>query len=120
VDCRKSTGQGLGHDVRILEDDSINGIISTIGGDDSIRILPCLDLDIIRENPKVFVGYSDTTVSHLACYKAGLTSFYGPAFMSGFSENCGVQRHLMESFRRVLFTAQSAGIVMQNTEGWTV
>ena len=69
-------------------DSSISGIISTIGGDDSIRILPFLDLSIIRANPKAFVGYSDTTVSHLACYKAGLSSFYGPAFMSGFAENC--------------------------------
>ncbi len=101
-------------------DNSIKGIISTIGGDDSIRMLPFLDLSIIRENPKVFVGYSDTTVSHLACYKAGLSSFYGPAFMSGFAENCGMHRYLEQSFRQILFATEPVGLIEPNTEGWTV
>ena len=48
-------------------DDSISAVISTIGGDDSIRILPHLDLDVIRAHPKIFMGYSDTTVTHFAC-----------------------------------------------------
>jgi muramoyltetrapeptide carboxypeptidase LdcA involved in peptidoglycan recycling len=43
-----------------FSDMSIDGIISSIGGDDSIRILPFLDLNIIREHPKIFMGYSDT------------------------------------------------------------
>ena len=43
----------------------IKGVISSIGGDDSIRILPFLDLDVIRNNPKVFLGYSDTTITHM-------------------------------------------------------
>ena len=59
-------------------DDTIDGIITTIGGEDSIRTLPYLDLDVIRKNPKVFMGYSDTTISHAACFKAGIVSFYGP------------------------------------------
>ena len=46
-------------------DDSIAGIVSTIGGDDSIRLMPYLDLQVIAANPKAFIGYSDTTVSHL-------------------------------------------------------
>ena len=71
-------------------DKSIAGIISTIGGKDSIRILPYLDLDIIRNNPKIFMGFSDTTITHAACFKAGIISFYGPSFMAGFAENCGM------------------------------
>ena len=43
-------------------DDSIDGIVSTIGGTDSIRILPYLDLQVIRDHPKVFMGFSDTTI----------------------------------------------------------
>lgn len=35
----------------------IKAIISTIGGDESVRILPFLDLDVIRKNPKIFLGY---------------------------------------------------------------
>ena len=52
-------------------DETIDGIISTIGGEDSIRTLPYLDLDLIRNNPKVFMGFSDTTISHAACFKSG-------------------------------------------------
>jgi len=65
-------------------DPSIRGIVSTIGGDDSIRHLPFLDLALIRDNPKPFLGYSDSTVIHFACSKAGLVSFYGPSIMAGF------------------------------------
>src|SRR5687768_12744394 len=42
-------------------DPSIKAIISTIGGDDSVRLLPHLDLKVLRDNPKIFLGYSDTT-----------------------------------------------------------
>src|SRR5689334_10072028 len=43
-------------------DRSIRAVISTIGGEDSIRILPYLDLAVLRDNPKIFMGYSDTTI----------------------------------------------------------
>jgi muramoyltetrapeptide carboxypeptidase LdcA involved in peptidoglycan recycling len=58
-----------------FSDKSIKAIISNIGGDDSIRTLPFIDLSVIRNNPKIFLGFSDTTITHFACYKAGLTSF---------------------------------------------
>ncbi len=103
-----------------FSDPSIRGIISTIGGDDSIRLLPYLDLGVIRSNPKVFMGYSDTTVTHLACYKAGLCSFYGPAIMSGFAENAGMFPYMVESVRATLFRAAPVGVVKPNADGWTV
>jgi len=103
-----------------FSDPSIKGIISTIGGDDSIRILPYLDLDIMRANPKIFMGYSDTTISHLACYKAGLVSFYGPAIMSGFAENGGMFPYMVESVRKTLFSSAPIGVIPPNTSGWTV
>lgn len=103
-----------------FSDPEIKGIISTIGGDDSIRILPFLDLDIIRNNPKVFLGYSDTTISHLVCYKAGLVSFYGPAIMSGFAENGGLSPYLVDSVYRILFSSEPIGIIPPNKDSWTV
>ena len=72
-------------------DPSIAGIITSIGGDDSIRLIPHLDLAVIAANPKVFLGFSDTTTLHFACLAAGVTSFYGPAVMAGFGENAGMQ-----------------------------
>lgn len=101
-------------------DETIDGIISTIGGEDSIRILPYLDLGLIRKNPKVFMGYSDTTISHAACFKAGIVSFYGPAFMTGFAENGGMFPYTVDSVRRTLFSAQPIGVIEPNQTGWTV
>ena len=106
--------------IEAFSDSSIRGIISTIGGDDSIRLLPYLGTDVIRSNPKVFLGYSDTTVCHLLCLRAGLTSFYGPAFMAGFAENAGMFPYMVASVRKTLFSADPIGVVESNREGWTV
>jgi len=103
-----------------FQDPSIAAVVSTIGGDDSNRLLPFLDLETLTRNPKVFIGYSDTTVTHLACLKAGLVSFYGPAIMSGFGENGGLFPYMVESVRRVLFQSDPIGPIPENREGWTV
>lgn len=103
-----------------FSDTTVAGIVSTIGGDDSIRLLPYLDLDVIRSNPKVFIGYSDTTIAHLACFKAGLVTFYGPTIMAGFAENMGMFPYMIESVRKTLFHAEPVGTIAPNTNGWTV
>jgi muramoyltetrapeptide carboxypeptidase LdcA involved in peptidoglycan recycling len=103
-----------------FSDITVAGIISTIGGDDSIRLLPYLDLDVFRSYPKVFMGYSDTTIAHLACFKAGLVTFYGPAIMAGFAENAGIFPYMAESVRKTLFHSAPMGTVAPNTNGWTV
>lgn len=100
-------------------DRSIRGIISTIGGDDSIRMLPHLDLDLIRANPKVFMGYSDTTVSHFACTCAGVVSFFGPSILAGFAEDGGIFPYLADSLRRTLFSSEPVGVISPNRDGWT-
>lgn len=101
-------------------DPSIKAIISTIGGDDSIRILPYLDLDAIRSNPKIFMGFSDTTITHLACFKAGLVSFYGPSIMAGFGENAELFPFMVEAVRKAIFSSTPIGEVSPNAGGWTV
>jgi muramoyltetrapeptide carboxypeptidase LdcA involved in peptidoglycan recycling len=106
--------------MQAFADPSIKGIFATIGGDDSIRLLPFLDVNIIRNNPKVFLGYSDTTISHLGCYKAGLVSFYGPSIMAEFAENCGMFPYMVQSLRKTLFSSDRIGEVKAETEGWTV
>jgi muramoyltetrapeptide carboxypeptidase LdcA involved in peptidoglycan recycling len=106
--------------MQAFADPSIKGIISTIGGDDSIRILPYLDLGVMRANPKIFMGYSDTTITHTACVKAGMVSFYGPSIMAGFAENGGMFPYMVDSVRRTLFSSAPVGSMAPNTEGWTV
>ncbi len=102
-----------------FSDPAIDGIIASIGGDDAIRLIPYLDLDIIRNNPKVFMGYSDTSVLHFACLKAGLSSFYGPSIMAGFGENGGLFPYVQTAVERALFSTEMIGDLPQ-AEAWTV
>lgn len=102
-----------------FSDKSVKAVIATIGGDDAIRLIPHLDLGIIRDNPKIFVGYSDPTAIHFACLKAGVTSLHGPTIMSGFAENAGMSRLSAETFRKVAFEARPSGEMPPDTEGWT-
>jgi muramoyltetrapeptide carboxypeptidase LdcA involved in peptidoglycan recycling len=106
--------------MEVLEDPAIQGIVSTIGGDDSIRMLPFLDYSVIRRNPKVFIGYSDSTVTHFAFLKAGVTSFYGPSLMAGFDENGGLRPYMAESVRQMLFTRSASVLLTPNAGGWTI
>ena len=69
-----------------FRDETIKGIFCAIGGSDSIRLLPYIDYGVIYNNPKIFMGYSDTTVSHFMMRKAGLVSYYGPSVMCEFGE----------------------------------
>ena len=69
-----------------FKDKTIAGIFCAIGGDDAIRLLPYIDYDIIKNNPKIFMGYSDTTVNHFMMNKAGVVSYYGPSVMCEFGE----------------------------------
>jgi muramoyltetrapeptide carboxypeptidase LdcA involved in peptidoglycan recycling len=100
-------------------DPAIAGIVSIIGGDDSIRLLPWIDPEVIRSHPKVFLGYSDSTVTHWACHAAGLVTFYGPSIMSGFAENGGMLPYMVRSVRQTLFSAEPIGVVEPNRDGWT-
>jgi muramoyltetrapeptide carboxypeptidase LdcA involved in peptidoglycan recycling len=104
---------------RALADPSIAGIVSTIGGDDSIRLLSLIEPDLIRANPKVFLGFSDTTITQMAFLRAGVVSFYGPSLMTGFAENGGMHRYARDGVREVLFSGGPPAWP-ENDDGWTV
>lgn len=64
-------------------DDNIKGIICAGGGYGTARIAARLDFDLIRNNPKIFWGYSDITFLHTAIrQKTGLVTFHGPMIAS--------------------------------------
>lgn len=94
-------------------------IFSVIGGDDAIRLLAYMDLDVIRNNPKIFMGYSDATIIHLMCYKAGVSSFYGPSIMAGFDENADLFEYMKDSVQKTLFSTSKIGLIEPNKNGWT-
>lgn len=62
-------------------DPTIKAIICLRGGYGVTRILPYLDYQQIKQQPKILIGYSDITALHLAIQKkVGLTTFHGPLF----------------------------------------
>ena len=99
-------------------DPTIKGIFSCIGGDDSVRLLPYVDLSVLRNNPKVFIGYSDTTASHLLCLKAGISSFYGPSILAEMAENGGIPEYTAAYMRKALFDSEPIGPITPSPT-WT-
>jgi muramoyltetrapeptide carboxypeptidase len=70
-----------------FSDPDVKAIICTIGGLSANELLPHLDYDLIRKNPKIFCGYSDITILHHALFtQCGLRTFYGPAVIPEFGE----------------------------------
>lgn len=102
-----------------FSDPAIKAIISNIGGDDSIRMLKYIDLDIIKNNPKIFLGFSDSTITHFICLKAGLSSFYGTSLLVGFAENVVMHDYQINDIRQTLFSPSIIGQIHPNPEGWT-
>ena len=99
-------------------DPSIRGVFSCIGGEETLRTLPYIDFGVIAANPKVFMGYSDTTVNHFMCFKAGLSSIYGPAILSDFAENIALPGYTLDSLKRTLFSSEPVGRIAP-PEVWT-
>lgn len=99
--------QARAHDLHwALENPEVKAIISTIGGDDSVRILPYLDVDLIRKHPKIFMGFSDTTISLLQYLNAGVVSINGPVFLTCFAENTAIHPYVQELIQKLLFDAE--------------
>jgi muramoyltetrapeptide carboxypeptidase LdcA involved in peptidoglycan recycling len=101
-----------------LKDKNVKGIICNIGGDDTIRLLPYIDFNVIKNNPKIFMGYSDSTVNHFMMYKAGVTSYYGPAVMCEFAENYEMHEYTKKYIKEVLFDNKE-NITITSSPEWT-
>ncbi len=99
-------------------DRSISAVFCAIGGDDTIRLLPYINYDIIRNNPKIFMGYSDSTVNHFMMYKAGLGSFYGPSVMCEFGEYVSMFDYTAQAVRNILF-GDTKGYEIKSSPVWS-
>ncbi|MFH0792953.1 MAG: LD-carboxypeptidase, partial [bacterium] len=90
---RRRTGYLAGSDRQRLEDlhrmwadPKVNAIICLRGGYGTLRFVHQLDFDLIRKNPKIFMGFSDLTSVHLAILRrTGLVTFHGPMAVSNFA-----------------------------------
>lgn len=71
----------------LLYNEEVDCILATIGGMNTNSILPYIDYEYIKKNPKLIVGYSDVSALLNAIYaKTGIHTVYGPTLMSAFGE----------------------------------
>lgn len=82
---------------RMFADDAIAGIMCVTGGYGTTRLLPYLDYDVIRQNPKPLIGFSDITGLLYGIHsQTGLVGFHGPVGDSDFND------FTTQYFRKVL------------------
>lgn len=86
----------------MFRDDSIKAIIALRGGSGSARILDKLDYEAIKNNPKIFAGYSDITALHLAIFKkTGLVTYHSPVAVSTWNS------YSFKYFNQLLFEGRA-------------
>lgn len=94
-----------------LQNTQIKGIIANMGGDDSYRVIPYVDLKLIHDNPKVFMGYSDIA-SWTTCFAvAGVVSFYGPNVLTPIAQPGKLDDYTYKSIQKTLFSTEIIGNV---------
>ena len=72
----------------MFADENVDAIFASRGGYGAMRVLPLLDFDVIRDNPKIFMGYSDITTLHIAIHqRTGLVTFHGPSIEGYAGDN---------------------------------
>ena len=81
----------------------IKAIFNAIGGDDGIRLLPYIDFEVIKNNPKIFTGFSDTTAHHFMMHKAGVVSYYGLSLMNQWAEYVEINEYTKDAIDNILF-----------------
>ena len=74
-----------------FKDPSIKGIICAVGGEDTYKTIPYLMedekfIELVKNNPKIFTGFSDATNNHIMLNRLGLSTFYGPCFLVDIAE----------------------------------
>lgn len=92
--CGLRRGYLAGNDIiraralnEMFADKKIKAIIAARGGYGCQRLIKHLDFDIIKKNPKIFVGYSDLTILLHAFNSLGFITFHGPMPAINFSDN---------------------------------
>jgi muramoyltetrapeptide carboxypeptidase len=88
-------------------DPEVAGVVAMRGGWGCARMLPFLDYDIIRKNPKILIGYSDITALLISIYaKTGLVTFHGPIGLDAWNS------FTVGYFRRIVMDGEA--VTMQN------
>ena len=90
-------------------DENVKGILTVIGGFNSNQLLPYIDYELIKHNPKIFCGFSDiTALSNAIYHKTGMVTYSGPHF-STFAMQKGFE-YTLEYFKKVIFAGTRVSI----------
>jgi muramoyltetrapeptide carboxypeptidase len=104
VDYKSSVQMRLDDLHGMFADKTVDAIFAVRGGYGAGHLLDKIDYNLIRQNPKIFLGYSDITALHLAIHKnTRLVTFHGPVAISSFTE------YTQSHFRKALFDKTPIG-----------
>jgi len=84
-------------------DPQITAVLAVIGGDDQITVVPHLDAEVFRANPKPFFGYSDNTNLLHFLWRTGIVGFHGGSTMVHLGRGGQTHPITMASLRAALF-----------------
>jgi len=86
-------------------DRAVKAVIASIGGDDQITVLPHLDRELLRANPKPFFGYSDNTNLLVFLSNLGLVGYHGGSVMVEFGRPVSMHPLTEASLRAAIFSS---------------
>jgi muramoyltetrapeptide carboxypeptidase len=90
----------------MFSDKTVDAVFAIRGGYGAGQLLDRIDYDLIRLNPKIFIGYSDITALHLAIHqKSRLVTFHGPVVLSKFTD------YTKSAYRKALFEPKPMGVL---------
>lgn len=99
-----------------FKDKNVKAILTVIGGFNSNSILDYIDYEAIKENPKIFCGFSDiTALSNAIHAKTGLVTYSGPHY-SSFGMLKGFE-YTLEYFKKMFFEEEEFEV--KASENWS-
>jgi len=118
--CDNFTSSSVGERLEDLHDafrdKNVKAVLTVIGGFNSNQLLAKIDYDLIKENPKIFCGFSDITALSNAIYaKTGMTTYSGPHY-SSFGMKYGFE-YTLEYFKKMFF--EDNEIEIKSSDVWS-
>ena len=101
----------------MFADESVKAVITSLGGYNSNELLPVIDYELIKKNPKILCGYSDITFLHCGIHsQTGLVTFYGPHILSQFADFGGPIPYTRNHFDKILTQPLPLGRIVPSPE----
>lgn len=87
----------------LLADESVKCVMESVGGMVSNSILPYIDYDLLRKDPKIIIGHSDVTAILLGVYQmTGTVTYYGPNLVTTFGQYPPFLEPTLQCFQDIL------------------